>query len=132
MTAKFATKANPASSVRSLAAGDMIAPATNTPTKIVCAPIITGAGTRVKIIEAAAYGKPIVSTSLGAEGLDMHDGQELLLRNDAESFAEACLELLHDTSVCERLGNAARVKTIQLYDKHNIIKSIQKYLKQAM
>ncbi len=100
-------------------------------TKIVCAPILTGAGTRVKIIEAAAYGKPIVSTSLGAEGLDMHDGQELLLRNDAESFAAACLQLLHDMSLCERLGNAARARTIQLYDKQNIIKLIQKYLKQT-
>ncbi len=96
--------------------------------KIVCAPILTGAGTRVKIIEAAAYGKPIVSTSLGAEGLDMRDGQELMLRNDAESFAEACLQLLKDISLCEHLGSAARARTIQLYDKQNIIKVIQEYL----
>ena len=97
-------------------------------TRVVCAPILTGAGTRVKIIEAAAYGKPIVSTSLGAEGLDLCDGQELMLRNDAESFAAACLQLLQDMSLCERLGKAARARTILLYDKQNIIKLFQKYL----
>jgi len=97
-------------------------------TKIVCAPILTGAGTRVKIIEAAAYGKPIVATSLGAEGLDMRDGQELFLCDDVESFVEACLQLLRDGSLCERLGNAARARTIQLYDKRNIVKLIQNYL----
>jgi glycosyltransferase involved in cell wall biosynthesis len=73
-------------------------------TRIVCAPILTGAGTRVKIIEAAAYGKPIVATRLGAEGLDMRDGQEILLRDDVESFVEACLQLLRDVFQCERLG----------------------------
>ena len=56
--------------------------------RVVCAPILTGGGTRVKIIEAGAYGKPVVSTRIGAEGLEMHDGQELMIRDDAESFAE--------------------------------------------
>ncbi len=100
-------------------------------TKIVCTPILTGAGTRVKIIEAAAYGKPIVSTSLGAEGLDMRDGLELLVKNDPDSIIESCLRLLHDSSLCERLGSAARAKTIQLYDKQNIIKLIQKHFIQG-
>ena len=97
-------------------------------TQLVCAPILSGAGTRVKIIEAAAYGKPIVATSLGAEGLDLRDGKELIIRDDAESFVAACLELLTDVSRCERIGNAARVRTIQLYDKRNIIKLIRSYL----
>ena len=97
-------------------------------TKIVCTPILTGAGTRVKIIEAAAYGKPIVSTSLGAEGLDLRDGLELFVKDDPDRIVEACLQLLRDTSLCERMGNAARTRTIQLYDKQNIIKLIQKYL----
>ncbi len=97
-------------------------------TKVVCAPILTGAGTRVKIIEAAAYGKPIVSTRLGAEGLDLCDGQELFVRDDVESFAGACVQLLRDFSLCERLGNLARDRTIQLFDKRNIIKLVQNYL----
>lgn len=81
------------------------------------------------MIEAAAYGKPIVATRLGSEGLDMCDGHEILLRDDVESFVEACLQLLRDVSQCERLGNAARARTIQSYDKRNIIKLIQNCLK---
>ncbi len=96
--------------------------------RIVCTPIFTGGGTRVKIIEAAAYGKPVISTTLGAEGLEMNDGTELLLRDDIESYSLACLQLLENHSLCEKLGSAARKKAVQLYDRNNIIKTVQKQM----
>ena len=98
-------------------------------TKIICVPILAGGGTRLKIIEAAAYGKPIVSTGIGAEGLDLRDGRELLLRDDPESFIEAVLLLLKDHSLCERLGSAARARAVRLYDRNNILPLIQRHLK---
>lgn len=98
-------------------------------TKIVCAPIFTGGGTRVKIIEAAAYGKPIVATRVGAEGIEMRDGHEIITRDNVEAFIEACLLLLRDTAFCERLGAAARARAIQMYDRNNVLQLIQKYLK---
>lgn len=97
-------------------------------TKIVCTPIFTGGGTRVKIIEAAAYGKPIIATRIGAEGIELRDGHEILIRDNEEEFIEACLLLLRDTTLCERLGAAARARAIQLYDRENVVKLIQKYL----
>lgn len=97
--------------------------------RVVCAPIFSGGGTRVKIIEAAAYGKPVVATSLGAEGLEMYDGRELLLRDNAESFAEACILLLGDYNLCRQLGSAGREKVIARYDRKQIIGLIQEYLK---
>ena len=97
-------------------------------TRIVCAPIFAGGGTRVKIVEAAAYGKPVVATKIGAEGLELHDGKELFLRDDAESFTEACLQLLKDYALCERMGAAAHAKAVQLYDRNNILELIQKHI----
>lgn len=98
-------------------------------TKIICVPILAGGGTRLKIIEAAAYGKAIVSTRIGAEGLDLRDGRELLLRDDPEAFVEAILLLFKDHSLCKRLGSAARARAVQLYDRNNILTLIQKHLK---
>jgi glycosyltransferase involved in cell wall biosynthesis len=99
--------------------------------RVVCAPLLSGAGTRVKIVEAAAYGKPIVATRIGAEGLDLRDGHEILLRDDANSFAEACVRLLQDDGLCDRLGEAARAVAVDRYDRAKVIPLIQSYLNQV-
>lgn len=96
--------------------------------RVVCAPILSGGGTRFKIIEAAAYGKPIVSTFIGAEGIEMHDGNGIFLRDDPKSFAEACIRLLNDHELCERMGMDARVAIINKYDKKKIKPMIQEYI----
>ncbi len=96
--------------------------------RIVCCPILAGGGTRIKIIEAAAYAKPIVSTTIGAEGLDFIDNQEIFLRNDAATFALACVTLLRDQELGNRLGLAARKKVIDFYDKKQIVKKISHHL----
>lgn len=96
--------------------------------RIICAPIFSGAGTRVKIVEAASYGKPIVATRIGAEGIDMCDGQEILIRDQVDTFTEACLLLLRDKPLCEQLGAAARARAIQLYDRENVMDLIRQYL----
>ena len=60
---------------------------------VVVVPITLGSGTRLKIVEAFAVGRPVVSTSKGAEGLDVVDGEHLLIRDDAASMAEAVRDL---------------------------------------
>ena len=96
--------------------------------RVVCCPIFSGGGTRVKMIEAAAYGKPIVATRVGAEGIEMSDGREFLLRDEPELFAEACLHLLSNYTLCEHLGTAARTAVIKHYDRADIVKLIQKII----
>ena len=96
--------------------------------RVVCAPILWGGGTRVKIIEAAAYCKPIVSTWLGAEGIELHDGNGIFLRDDPKSFAEACIRLLKDKQLCECMGKAARAAIISKYDQKQIKRMIQEYI----
>jgi len=94
----------------------------------VCCPLLAGGGTRIKLLEAAAYGKPIVTTTIGAEGIKMHDNCELLIRDDPESFATSCLALLTKPALCERLGSAARATVAEHYDRVQIIDKIQRQL----
>ncbi|HEY6340665.1 MAG TPA: glycosyltransferase family 4 protein [Bryobacteraceae bacterium] len=74
---------------------------------VVVVPLRIGGGTRLKIYEAMAMGKALVSTSIGAEGLSFQNGRDLLLADDASSFAEAILLLLRDAQVRRRFEQAA-------------------------
>ncbi len=78
-------------------------------------PLRIGSGTRLKILEAAAVAKPVVSTTLGAEGLDFADGSEILLADEPESFASAVVDLLNDARRRRRLGAAARRRVEHSY-----------------
>jgi len=72
-------------------------------------PLLAGSGTRVKLIEAWAAGRAVVSTSVGAEGLPARHGENLLLADDAHSFAEAVLLLLSAPDLRRQLGQAGRM-----------------------
>ena len=75
-------------------------------------PLRIGGGTRLKIYEAMAMEKPIVSTSIGAEGLPVTDGKEIVLADTPELFADAVVKLLKDPRVADEIGQcaAARVR----------------------
>jgi polysaccharide biosynthesis protein PslH len=75
-------------------------------------PLRIGGGTRLKIYEAMAMEKPIVSTSIGAEGLPVVNGTEIVLADDPESFADAVVKLLKDQNLADEIGQraAARVR----------------------
>ena len=74
---------------------------------VVVVPLRVGGGTRLKIYEAMAAGKAVVSTSVGAEGLDVHHGRDIELADSAESFSSAVLNLLQDDLRRERYERAA-------------------------
>ncbi len=76
--------------------------------KVCVVPLLSGSGTRFKILEAWAAARAVVSTTLGAEGLGAIDGQHLLIADDADSFADAVLRLLDDDGLRGRLGAAGR------------------------
>ena len=98
--------------------------------RVVCCPILSGAGTRVKIIEAAAYGTPVVSTKLGAEGLDFTEGSEIILAETPSQLATVCVELLLDAGKCHRIGMAARKAAQRLYDRARAIQLIGQEIEQ--
>jgi glycosyltransferase involved in cell wall biosynthesis len=76
--------------------------------RVAIVPLLAGSGTRVKILEAWAAGTPVVSTTLGAEGLEYRDREHLVLADDAESFTAAVSELLALPVNRERIGAAGR------------------------
>jgi glycosyltransferase involved in cell wall biosynthesis len=77
--------------------------------RVAVAPILAGSGTRLKILEAWAAGLPVVSTTMGAEGLAARDGEHLLLADDARAFAGAVSRLLSSADLRESLGHAGRL-----------------------
>lgn len=79
-------------------------------------PLRMGGGTRLKVVEALAMGKAMVSTSLGCEGIDVKDGQHLLIRDDPQLFAGAVIRLLQDPQQRAALGQAGRRLAIEKYD----------------
>jgi glycosyltransferase involved in cell wall biosynthesis len=74
---------------------------------VVVVPLRVGGGTRLKIYEAMAVGKAVVSTTVGAEGLDVHHGRDLILADSPDHFAESVISLLNDPELRSRQGRAA-------------------------
>jgi glycosyltransferase involved in cell wall biosynthesis len=75
---------------------------------VVIVPLRLGGGTRLKILEALAMGKAVVSTTLGAEGLDVVPDRDLLLADDPATFAAQIRRLLDDPELAARIGAAGR------------------------
>jgi glycosyltransferase involved in cell wall biosynthesis len=93
---------------------------------VVCCPIHTGSGTRVKIIEAAAHARAVVSTPLGAEGLDFRDGTEIRIAQGAPELAAACIELLAQPALAWRIGLAARQRARSCYERTAVTQQFEK------
>lgn len=78
-------------------------------------PLRLGGGTRLKIIEGMAMGKAIVSTSLGAEGIDAVEGRDIVIADQPEAFAGAVNRLLTNPLLAAQIGRAARERALELY-----------------
>jgi glycosyltransferase involved in cell wall biosynthesis len=99
--------------------------------RVICCPVTHGSGTRMKLIEAAAYARPMVSTKLAAEGLDFAEGTEILICEDDQSIAAACVRLLRDDVLSKSMGSAARALAIEKYDAEAVRYSILQLMSQA-
>jgi glycosyltransferase involved in cell wall biosynthesis len=89
-------------------------------------PLRIGGGTRLKVLEAMAMSKAIVSTALGCEGFDLVAGQELIVADEPAAFADAVLALLGDPARRERLGRAARRFAGSRYDWSTIVPKLER------
>lgn len=83
---------------------------------IAIVPLRVGGGTRLKILDAMAMGKPVISTSIGAEGLGLEDNIELFIANDEPGFAEKINLLIRERHISECMAKAAKEKIMHLYD----------------
>jgi polysaccharide biosynthesis protein PslH len=78
-------------------------------------PLRIGGGTRLKILNSWAMGKPVVSTSIGCEGLAAVDGENILIRDEPKSFANAIIAVLDDDALRHKLGERGRATAERLY-----------------
>ncbi len=97
--------------------------------RVVCCPITEGGGTRVKIIEAGAYGRPVASTRVGAEGLNFVADREIILADSDEDLSRACVALLNDAERCGRIGAAIQEKVYQAYNPERVVSSVVDVIK---
>ena len=91
-----------------------------TPAACFIVPLRVGGGTRLKILDAWAMGKAIVSTSQGCEGLDCVDGENILIRDSPKAFSDAVIQVLSDPELRVRLGRAGRETAEAKYDWERI------------
>ena len=89
-------------------------------------PLRAGSGTRLKILEAMALGRPIVSTSVGAEGIDITDGDNILIGDDPQTFASHIVHLLQDQAAWQRIATQARQFAVDNYDWDSITDKLLK------
>lgn len=94
---------------------------------VVIAPLRIGGGTRLKIVEAMAMGKAIVSTRIGAEGIDVTDEQDILLADTPAHFTQQVGRLLEDEPLTRRIGGAARQLVEARYDWKAAVHSLERF-----
>lgn len=100
---------------------------------LVLVPLDSGSGTRVKILEAAACGRPVVSTRLGAEGQDFVSGEEILLTDElGEEFVRGVLRLMEDEELRRRLGEGALRRVQTSYDWSQVMLRFEEIYAQLM
>ncbi|MGZ5492266.1 MAG: glycosyltransferase family 4 protein [Thermoanaerobaculia bacterium] len=91
---------------------------------VVIAPLFAGGGMRIKVLEAMALAKPVVATTLGAGGIEFENGHDIVVADDAASFADAIVRLLREPDAAVRIGNAARATVAARYDSDTIARSL--------
>jgi len=98
---------------------------------VVIVPLRVGGGTRLKVLEALAMGKPIVSTSLGVEGIAVRHGENVLLADGEAEFADAVVRLVRDRAQASRVGLSGRRLVERRYDWNRIVEELEAVYAQA-
>lgn len=87
-----------------------------TASDVAIAPLLQGSGTRLKILEYFSCGLPVISTSVGAEGLDVTNNINILIEDDVDGFVNSLVNILEDKELRRKMGVAARDLVIKKYD----------------
>lgn len=94
-------------------------------------PLRIGGGIRVKILNALAWGLPIVSTTVGAEGIAVTSGENIFIQDHAEGFAASVIQLIHDLSMREKLSKNGRRLAVTVYEWEKIYAKMDVPLKSS-
>lgn len=95
--------------------------------QIMAVPLLSGSGLRIKIIEGMAYGKPIVSTSIGAEGIYCDPKNDIIIANTPEIFSAAVIELLNSPLKREKLEKNALAFAYKEFDNKKVVSKLVQF-----
>ena len=98
----------------------------------VIVPLRLGGGTRLKIVEAMAMGKAIVSTTLGAEGIEAAKGRDILIEDEPEGFADAAVRLLAEPELAARIGRSARRLAVERYSWSEAARALEGFYRSIL
>lgn len=99
---------------------------------IMVVPLLSGGGMRVKIVEGMAMKKCIISTALGAEGINFEDGVNILIANNRQEFYDAIMRCISDEDYCKTIGERARELIEQQYDMNTVTKNLVEFYKSVV
>ena len=91
---------------------------------IMVVPLLSGSGMRIKIIEGMAMGKIIVSTSIGAEGIDYQEDENIIIADKAEDFASSIIKCINNPEFAKRIGNRAALTARNLYSDTVLVEKL--------
>ena len=92
---------------------------------IMIVPLLSGSGIRIKIIEGMALGKAVVTTTIGAEGIDYTKGKDILIADNKEEFINCIEACTSDKEFIKSLGKNARKTIVANYNAKNIMKKVE-------
>ena len=95
-------------------------------------PVRIGGGFRGKLLEAMAMSLPVVTTSLGAQGVDAESGVDMIVADRPEEFAAAVVRLLQDDDLCRRLGERARLLAEERYSWEKGVEEMERVLREVV
>ena len=98
----------------------------------VVVPLRLGGGTRLKIVEAMAMGKAIVSTTLGAEGIEAISGRDILIEDEPAAFAAAVSRLLAEPGLAARIGRSARQLAVERYAWSGAARALESFYRRIL
>lgn len=96
---------------------------------VMLVPLWSGSGLRIKLVEGLAYGKAIITTSIGAEGIPYTSGKDLIIADSGKDFSNAIIELLNNTSQKQNLQSAARQLAELTFDYKRIAEQLIHFYK---
>lgn len=100
--------------------------------EVIVVPLRQGGGTRLKIVEAMAMGKAIVSTTLGAEGIEADPARDLFIADDPAAFANAVNRLLAEPDLATRIGQSARQLAVQRYAWSSAARALEDFYRRCL
>ena len=95
---------------------------------IAIVPLFEGSGTRLKILEAMSFGLPVISTSIGAEGIDYIENKHIIIANDEALFQQAIIDTVNKQSILKNLASESLLLINEKYNWKNIVMKLHNEL----